>query len=250
MFKNQSGKLFLKIAIGFAIVVVFLALIFFWAERGNSHSTSKFIDEAAELKKNNEAAIANMSAGEVLSVRAADKNDYYWGDLKAKVQLIVYLDYDCPFCLEYYATLKKVRQAFGDKVAIVFRHYPLDSHPNAPLAAQAFECARAQGQAEAMAEKLLTNQKTNNNNQSGLLKAAAELGLKQEEFKTCWQDKAVAEAILTVKNEAKSFGVMGTPTSFLNGRNLPGAFKFEDFSDQTGRSYDGLKTLIQKELEK
>jgi protein-disulfide isomerase len=146
--------------------------------------------------------------------------------------------------------LDKVKTEFGDQVAIVFRHYPVESHPNAVLSAQAFECARDQGKAGEMAARLFDNQEKNDNNTVNLLAMARDLGLKEEQFKDCLTSQKYLQRVLDQKAEAKRFGVIGSPSSFLNGAPLPGAYQFADFSDATGRRYEGLKTLITNEINK
>lgn len=213
-------------------------------------SNQKVANEADKLKIANVRAMENLNAGQVKEVRWADKDDYFFNKVGGNHQLIVYWDFDCPFCRQYYQVLKQVKETFGQNLNIVWRHFPLASHPNALLAAQAFECAREQGQAEALAEALFDNQNKNDNNIEGILVDAQGLGLSLEDFKRCLISEKYKAKILAQKEEAELFGVNGTPTSFLNGRNLPGAYQFTDFSDITGRQHEGLKTLIEKELVK
>lgn len=74
-------------------------------------------------------------------VRPIDSTDHVFGDLSAPVQMIVYSDFQCPFCSQFAETTKKVEQEFKDKVVIAFRHYPLAGYPQAEKAAEASECA-------------------------------------------------------------------------------------------------------------
>ena len=229
-----------------AIFLIVMALVF----RDKSVSPSKLADEADKLKAANAKVVANLGAGQVSKVRAIDGDDFLLGKKNSKNELIVYLDFDCPFSRSFFKTIKQVNEVFGKDLAIALRHYPLDSHPGALEAAQAFECAREQEKALPMAEALFDNQDKNDNNTEGILADAQAVGLKMQPFKSCLSSKKYQAKILAGKEEAGLFGVMGAPTSFLNGRNLPGAYQFEDFSDATGRQYEGLKTLIAKEIKK
>jgi protein-disulfide isomerase len=245
----KKGKLFLRFVSGFAaglLVVAVLITLFF----NRTPSAKQVADEAAQLKAANAKAIANLSAGQVATVRPIDKNDFLLSGAGGKVQLIVYLDFDCPFCRQYYQTLQQVKDTFGKEVTIAWRQFPLDSHPGSVLAAEAFDCAREQNKAEAMAKSLFDNQNQNANNVQDMEAVAAGLGLKIADFKKCLESEKYKEEILAEKDEAKSFGVIGTPTSFLDGRNLPGAYQFNDFTDATGQQNNGLKTLVDRELKK
>jgi protein-disulfide isomerase len=244
----KTGGWFLKLVGGFVAGLIFLILIYFLSS--DQKGTSKFISEAEKLRQDNRQTELALPTGQVELVRRAGKDDFYWGKLGAKAELVVYSDFDCGFCASYYKILEQVKNEFGDKVAIVFRHYPLEGHANAVLAAQGFECARDQGKASEMASKLFDNQTKNDNNTTSLLTMAKDLGLKEDQFKDCLTSEKYLKRVLDQKEEAKRFGIIGSPSSFLNGRPLPGAYQFEDFSDQTGRKYDGLKTLINNEINK
>ncbi len=244
----KTGSWFLKLVSGLVVGLIFLLLIY-WLS-GKQKNTSEFLSEADKLRQDNRQAELALPTGQVELVRRGGQDDFYWGKLGAKAELVVYSDFDCSFCATYFKTLEKVRQEFGDRVAIVWRHYPLEGHPNAVLSAQAFECARDQGKAAELAVKLFDNQEKNDNNTTSLLTMAQALGLKEVQFKDCLSSQKYLQRVLDQKEEAKRFGVIGSPSSFLNGKPLPGAYQFEDFSDATGRQYEGLKTLISKEIDK
>lgn len=244
----KDGGWFLKLVGGFVAGLIFLILIYLLSN--NKQGASKFTSEAEKLRQDNRQAELAVPTGQVELVRRAGKDDFYWGKLGAKAELIVYSDFDCSFCATYFKTLDRVKNEFGDQIAIVFRHYPVESHPNAVLSAQGFECARDQGKAGEMAVKLFDNQEKNDNNTVNLLAMARDLGLKEEQFKDCLTSQKYLQRVLDQKEESKRFGVIGSPSSFLNGAPLPGAYQFTDFSDATGRKYEGLKTLITKEINK
>lgn len=247
--KKNKSFLFVSLAsaLGLLALIVFVFIIL-----GKAPSTQKVADEADQLKQANAKTVANLGAGETAKVRAIDKEDFVLGKRGEKTELIVYLDFDCPFSRQFFDTVKKVNEIFKKDISIALRHYPLDSHPGALIAAQAFECAKEQDQDKvmAMADALFNNQDKNANALPGILANAKAIGLKEEDFKTCLTGEKYKEKILAQRDEARLFGVIGAPTSFLNGRNLPGAYQFTDFSDATDRRYEGLETLIKKEIEK
>src|SRR5689334_1135596 len=65
----------------------------------------------------------------------------------APFRIEVFVDYQCPACADYYARLKSVETKYPEKVSIIYRHYPLQMHDKAMIAAKAVESANAQGKA-------------------------------------------------------------------------------------------------------
>ena len=245
----KKAKLFLIMAVSFAVgCLLLIVLVFIF--KNKIVSPKKIANEADQLKQTNARVVAGLNAGEVVDVKSINKDDFLFSDGGDKTQLIVYLDFDCPFSRQYYQTLKSLKNTFDKDLTIAWRHYPLASHSGALVAAQAFECAREQNQALAMTEALFDNQDKNDNNIEGILAKAQKIGLKETDFKECLTSEKYKDKILAQKEEAGLFGVNGVPASFLNGRSLPGAYQFEDFSDATGRQYEGLKTLVEKEIKK
>jgi len=91
--------------------------------------------------------VANLPVEEKVSVRSIDpKKEPIVGNANAKISLIEYSDFECPFCKRFHATMQQVMAANGDNVRWVYRHFPLDSlHQKARTEALASECAGEQG---------------------------------------------------------------------------------------------------------
>lgn len=80
------------------------------------------------------------------SIPEVTKDDHATGAKKPKVYLVEYSDYQCPYCKKHHPTMKQVLQEYGDKVAWVYRHFPLDNlHPYARKLAEGAECAAELG---------------------------------------------------------------------------------------------------------
>ncbi len=165
------------------------------------------------------------------------------GPLGARVTIVEYGDFQCPFCGRAYATLEnQVLKEYGDKVRFVFKNFPLSAiHPWAEDAAIASRCAFQQdhdkfwpvyrGLFERQAEI------TRDTFQATATALAAQSGLDAGQFATCLDDKATLDAVKVDQAEATSLGVNSTPTFFINGRRLTGA-----------QTYDGFKQTIDQEL--
>lgn len=155
-----------------------------------------------------------------LSVPAND-SDWFEGGKDASVVLVEYSDFQCPACAAYFPVMKGLQEAFGDKLKIVYRNYPLSSlHPNAQLAAQAAEAAGIQGKFFVMHDLLFGNQKTWSTEAdptNTFIGYATSMGLDIEKFKT---DLTSDETFRAVRDDIRSgdaSNVDSTPTFFLNG---------------------------------
>jgi len=138
------------------------------------------------------------------------------GDAKAKVVLIEFSDFECPYCGRYvretYPQIDRDYVATG-KIRYVFRHFPLASiHPRAVKAAEAGECARLQGKFWPLHDRLFANQRALE--RPALVDHARAAGLDVKSFETCLDGQA-SSAILADLNAGTRAGITGTPTFFL-----------------------------------
>jgi protein-disulfide isomerase len=157
------------------------------------------------------------------------------GPRDAKVILVEYSDFECPFCARVYATLENdVLKDYGDKVRFVFKNYPLTSiHPWAGDAALASECAFQQGNDKfwAMYNGLFAKQSDINRETSKdkMRDIARDAGLDVAAFQDCFDGRKAQDAVDADVHEASALGVNSTPTFFVNGRRLSGALAPADF---------------------
>ncbi|WNZ65213.1 thioredoxin domain-containing protein [Myxococcus sp. MxC21-1] len=150
-----------------------------------------------------------------------------FGPATAKVTIVEWSDFECPFCSRVGPTLAKIKENYAKDVRVVFRHQPLPFHPNAKLAAEASHAAHEQGKFWEYHDKLFANQKAMD--RASLEKYAQELGLNLAKFKAALDSgkfKAKVEADMAAGN---ALGANGTPTFFINGREFVGAQPFEAF---------------------
>jgi protein-disulfide isomerase len=150
------------------------------------------------------------------------------GNEQAPVTIIEFSDYECPFCKRAEPTVKKVLDTYGDKVRLVYRHYPLEFHATARPAAEASACAAAQGKFWEYHDKLFSSSDLSD---AKLKSLAGEVGLDQAKFDECFAKKQFKADIDKDMADASSVGVSGTPAFFINGRMLSGAQPFEKFKE-------------------
>jgi len=155
--------------------------------------------------------IAKIAAGNVPAYGPAD----------AKVTVVEFSDFQCPYCSLAATAVDEVKQKYGDRVRFVFRQFPLSFHKEAHLAAQASLAANAQGKFWEYHDKLFANQKALG--REDLEKYAQEVGLDMGEFRKALDEgtyKATVDAELTLGGEVF---VEGTPTMFINGERVANA---------------------------
>jgi protein-disulfide isomerase len=157
------------------------------------------------------------------------------GPKSAKVTIVEFSDFQCPFCSRVVPTLKQIEDSYKGKVRIAFKNLPLDMHPNAQPAAEAAMAAHEQGKFWEMHDKLFANQQQLD--RPSLEKYAEELGLNLARFKAALDSGKYRERVKQDAAEAAKIGVSATPTLFVNGHKLEGAQPFDSF-----------KTAIDKEL--
>lgn len=154
-------------------------------------------------------------------------NDKDWirGKKDAPVVIVEYGDFQCPACGAYYPVLKQLEADYGEKLAVVWREFPLTTiHANAWNAAEAAEAAGKQGKFWEMHDQLFENQKEWT--ESGKFEDyAKKINLDIDKWK---QDmKSVEEKIRADQNSGIDLGVTGTPTFLVNGVkiDLPGSLE-------------------------
>ena len=165
-------------------------------------------------------------------------NGYLRGNREAKVILLEYSDYQCPFCAKVQNTLTKLIKEYGSRVAFGYRHFPLPFHKEADEAAIAVECARDQGKFEVLHSLLFQNQK--NQFIEDLVGYADEIGVKNaDQYEKCILEEDYRSRVLDDMKAGQEAGVTGTPGFFIGifdfktgrvrGELLSGARPFQDF---------------------
>ena len=172
------------------------------------------------------SAPAPVAAGPLKPV--AD-SDHIIGAKNAKVTLVEYSDFQCPFCQRHLPSVKQALADFPNDVRLVFRHYPLSFHPEAQKAAEASECAAKIGGNDAfwkMHDELFASQATLS--RSVYTELAKKLGLNTGNFDKCLDSGEMASRVTSDLNEGTSAGVEGTPATFVNGRLVSGAIPYSE----------------------
>ena len=169
-----------------------------------------------------------VATADVTKLSPVTDADYIRGNKNAKVTLIEVSDFQCPFCQRHVPTMEQILDEYGDKVRIVYRHFPLSSiHPYAQKAAEASECAGEQGKFWEMHDVMFENQSALDVN--SLKDYAADLGLNASQFSSCLDDGKYAAKVRQQTQEATAAGITGTPGTFVNSQLVKGAYPFDTF---------------------
>jgi protein-disulfide isomerase len=151
------------------------------------------------------------------------------GVANAPVTLVMFSDFECPFCKRTHPTVNQLLEKYAGKIKLVYRDLPLDSiHPQARRAAEAARCASAQGKFWQYYDVLFTESPKLGS--EDLKRYAAQIGIDPKKFDDCLSAGTYKELVQKDADEAVSLGINGTPAFFINGRPLTGAQPYEMFA--------------------
>jgi protein-disulfide isomerase len=173
---------------------------------------------------------------------AIDESRPFMGPKTAKITVVEFSDFECPYCSKGYATAKEVLNAYPNDVRVLFKHLPLDFHPKALPAAKYFEAIAMQDHEKAIKyhDQIFQNQdKLRSEGEGFMKKVAKDLGVNMKKLEVDVASEAVMKRIQADIDEARSFEISGTPGFIINGISLRGAYPFSEF-----------KSIIDKHLGK
>ena len=151
------------------------------------------------------------------------------GSEKAKVTIVKFEDFQCPFCKTVQPTFKDLLKKYDGKVRVVHKDLPLETiHPQAFQAAEAARCAGEQGKFWEYHDKLYAD--TPKLGPEELKSAAKDVGLNVPSFDQCFTSRKYRSAVQKDLNDGAQLGLTGTPAFFINGREISGARPLDDFS--------------------
>ena len=210
----------------------------------------KFIEIVNKAAREAQAKGAQKAAGEEASKRdeefknplkpEIEDNRAIWGPKDAPVTVVEYSDFQCPYCSRGFQTVEEVKKAYAGKIRFVFKHLPLDFHPMAMPAAKYFEAIARQSPEKAYKfhDMVFSNQGDLGTKKEAFLKdTAKKVGADMKKLDKDLADATLMDRINKDTEEAKKFGISGTPGFIINGVSLKGAYPFPEF-----------KTIIDRHL--
>jgi protein-disulfide isomerase len=188
----------------------------------------------ADLKK---MEAANQPLSAELAANIAKGKVPSFGPEDAKVTVVEFSDFQCPYCSRAASAVDEIKKKYGDRVRFVFRQFPLPMHENARGAAEAALAANAQGKFWEFHDMMFQNQgKLTRDSLEDLAKQA---GLNVPEFKKALDSKAYSADVDSDVKLGESVAVNGTPTMFINGARVQNPTSFEAIAQQIDGALSG-----------
>ena len=171
-----------------------------------------------------------LVAGAPGSGQLASSDDPSLGNPEAKITVVEFADFGCPFSAEAHYVVRALAREFPDTVRFIYRDFPLDElHPGATLASEAGECAAEQGKFWEFHDQIYGH--SGEFTQASLLGAAENAGVNADTFKTCLQGGKYTAEVKTDLTDGIKAGAVGTPTFFVNGVMIEGAIPYAIFKE-------------------
>lgn len=178
------------------------------------------------LSKKDSVSVDDVDASKIISSTDAALGDHAYGDKASKVVVFEYGDFQCPGCGGAYAQVKAIKEQYKDRIAFVYRHFPLTNiHPNALAAATVAEAAGLQGKFWPMHDKLFESQDAwsgiDASKRTDLFAGyAKDLGLNVDKFKEDLSDPRISAKINRDRALGNKLGVSSTPTFYFGAEKL------------------------------
>ncbi len=149
-------------------------------------------------------------------VTIKETEHFDFGNSDAPVTIVIFSDFQCPFCAKVPARLKALRAQHPDQIRLVFKNFPLSMHKDAYSAALSGFCAAEQNAFWKFHDQLFSNQ--SDLSSPAFKKYAADLGLDVKQFTLCLESEQAGVAIRNDSKEAADLGLTDTPSFLVNGR--------------------------------
>ncbi|MDI6734268.1 MAG: thioredoxin domain-containing protein [Patescibacteria group bacterium] len=225
-----------------AALLISISLVYNAGKKVDSGSAAlvKNIDNGAEVGNQNEPPAP-------ADIKPVSEADHILGSFNAPAKVVVYSDLECPFCKRFHLTMKELSLLYGDRVAWVFRQYPLDAlHQKAKTEALATECVAALGGNGVFwkyIDKIFEATPSNDGlDLKELPKFAERVGVDRVKFQACLDSNKYLSKIEASQKEAENAGIFGTPFSVVIAKDgkkyaINGALPFSE-----------VKSIIDKAL--
>ncbi|MBZ5565248.1 MAG: thioredoxin domain-containing protein [Acidobacteriia bacterium] len=181
------------------------------------------------LSRHGELPPVHPPSPETLRERLVRPDSHIIGNPRAPVTVVEFGDFSCPACGQVEAVMEEVRARYATRARFVFRQFPLtEIHPHSEEAAEASECAAAQGKFWEAVKKLYTWQEDLSDD--ALKQYAAQLGLDQNQFDRCLTGGSMQDRVRRDLDDGFALGVRATPTFFIGRRMVEGPLSIDQFS--------------------
>ncbi len=147
------------------------------------------------------------------------------GEAGAPLTIVEFSDFACPYCRAAQPALRRVLARWPGRVRLVFRHFPLEQHPEALPAARAAVCAERQGRFWALHDRIFAA--AGPTSEAALRSAASAAGLNLSDYEACMSGEEALERVRKDILLGRMAGVAGTPAFFVNREPVANAAELE-----------------------
>lgn len=224
-----------SISLIIVIILVILSIVTTYqvmSLKNGGNSASVTTTTVPVIQTTTASTVATSSVPVKVDIKV-DPSEPTLGSKDAKVTIVEYSDFQCPFCERFVTqSFPQIKTDYIDtgKVKLVFRQFPLSFHPFAQKAAEASLCADEQGKFWDYHDKLFANQQKIT--VPDLKQYAADLKLDTTKFNDCLDNNKMADKVKQQSTSGGSYGVSGTPSFFVNGNLFVGAQPFAAFKQK------------------
>jgi protein-disulfide isomerase len=165
-------------------------------------------------------------------------DDHSSGPIDAKLVVVEYGDYQCPYCGQAFPIVERLRATFADSMRFIFRNLPLvDVHPRAEAAAEMAEAVGLQGKFWEIHDALYENQ--HDLSAAALMRYVEGVGADVESATAVIAEGGPRERVEADFEGAIRSGANGTPTFFVNGARYDGSWQYEPFAEYLAHVLEG-----------
>jgi protein-disulfide isomerase len=205
-------------------------------ETVTSESASLQVNECLEMRGKEQKLIDDLERQQLAKhpldaahqAQIAEGEGPTFGPKDAKVTLVEFADFQCPYCAQAARVSMRLREEYGDRVRFIFRQFPLPMHENAQIAARAALAAQAQGKFWPYHDLLFANQ--GKLDRDSLIHYAQMTQLNLAKFKVDLDSDETNNLVLGDQIKGAAVVVKGTPTLFINGRRATSAGDYDEVS--------------------
>lgn len=181
-----------------------------------------------------------LPAGKYLHTPVVEDRSAVLGNRSASLKVVVYSDFQCSYCGGFHKNqMKKLLDEYGDRAAFVFKAFPLEAHPKAPILAAGALCAHEQGKYFNYAEALFAKQRDlerRTNTKQELKNLAWMSRLDWKPFSLCIDQDRYQDQVRSEGEEARSLGLDAAPSIFIGDRFFSGAVEYDLLREAMGRA--------------
>jgi len=231
------------IIIASVLVIALVVFITLRLKKNNSLSETNNLENLTTSATNAQSYVAPKAP----SLKDGDK---ILGSSKANLKIFVYEDNSNTYSAQLADTLDKIYSNNSSDLAIIIRPFISKNSSLAKDAALAVECAGDQNKWVAMRALLFAKTKNASLTPADFTKYSDQIGLDQNAFSACLTNQEKSAKIEGLSQEAETYNVIGAPTIFIGDEMIPGARPYEDYVDSNGDKIEGLKTIVEKKINK